>query len=288
MKQYIFSDLQTLANDFSKVYTNSEIGFGKCEESNADDQMFVVIESNRQLAQLNAFLNGYAGPVSSDVYLSGGETLQSQLKDLRAEESLHPSNTHIKRQIVATLNEITYKEYLHDANFDEVLDFDDLGISWGYSDEYNTCAGCSCILRTSPDSYGWSPPFFVEDEGGYICEECCEDGAYDESVLESCKNDNKAIPDFFDLDRLGLVKINEETLQNGWYGGQTDDPDSIIEALNNSNIDVWFTVQTRQFDLDFEVYVKSDNKAKAIEVFEATDITGEDPAVVLSNALRNL
>ena len=49
--------------------------------------------------------------------------------------------------------------------------FEKLGIEVEWSDEWEACYDCGKLVRTQPDSYGWTPEFTYDDNGLY-CKEC--------------------------------------------------------------------------------------------------------------------
>lgn len=250
-----------------------------------EGETFAIFDSWETVEGFSAFINGFSGLKGSKPYLRYGETLHNKYLEIKAESEANPDHWELKRKVEETLSHLLYSQYLA-SNSIEPISIDDFGIEWGFSDEYDTCCHCGAVVRISPDSYNWTAPLFVDCEG-YACDQCCESGQFDDYVLDSYRNKQKSIPDSFDLDRLGLVRINDETLESGWYGGQCDTPEPIIEALNAANIDVWFKVYPRQFDLSFDVYVESDNEERAKEILSGTDTRAkEDPAELLKRGLQ--
>lgn len=257
---------------------------------------FLVVGSWDEVAHITGLINGFEGlknhfgPYNGETLADERTKVEAQLaKELQDNPNHLGTHSRLRREIEAINSVILYKQHLHTQGIEDPKSIDDY-VDWGFNDEYDTCCGCShgCnnIVRTSPDSYSWTPPLFVDCEG-YACTECVEAGHYDDYVLDAYKNEQKSIPDDFDLNRLGLEQVNEETLENGLYGGQLDTPVPIIEAMNDAGIDVWFKVYPGQFDLSFDVYVKAEDLEKAKEVFNRTDTKAdEDPAVVCERGLR--
>lgn len=266
-----------------------EEGIVNLTHGKLDGEDFLIVESWDDVAYITGFLNGFTG-LKNHFGGWNGETLQEQRSKLEMDLAVTESNQHgtirrIKNEIEAINSNIAYKLHLEQAGIEEPKSIDDF-VEHGFSDEYTQCCNCTNILRTSPDSYSWTAPLFVEGEG-YVCSECIESGDFDDYVLDSFKNEEKSIPDDFDLDRLGLVKVNDDSFQNGWYGGQCDTPAPIIEALNDQDIDVWFKVFPRQFDLDFDVYVRVEDVDRAKQILSGVDVTAdEDPATLLERGLK--
>ncbi len=50
-------------------------------------------------------------------------------------------------------------------DFDKVLERAGYAVEW--SDEWATCDGCNNAVRTSPDSYCWTPSYVLDDDGVY-------------------------------------------------------------------------------------------------------------------------
>lgn len=265
------------------------------EYGDLDNDTFLVVQSWQDYYQLHGLINGFTG-LRDKPYRSKNETLVGLLiaKTQELESALKDNPTHhgthsrIKSEISDINNWILYSQYLSINNIDETSLDDIADISWGFADEYSRCAcgNCSNIVRTSPDCYEWTPPLFLEAEG-YISDECSESGNFDNEILEQYANEQKSLPDCRDPEDLGLIKINDQSFENGWYGGQNDTPEPIIEALNKHDIDVWFKVYPRQFDLDFDVYVKQEHENKAREILNSTDTAlSYDPKDQLAKGLK--
>lgn len=78
--------------------------------------------------------------------------------------------------------------------------FERLGVSIEWSDEWSTCGDCGKAVRTSPDSYGWTPAYNEKllNSGGFYCLECEPDknecGECGEELDKDC-NGNDRCPD---------------------------------------------------------------------------------------------
>jgi hypothetical protein len=78
---------------------------------------------------------------------------------------------------------------------DKELDFEDFvealtGVryNWGYDDEYTICSDCGNIIRTSPDSYSWTPNYYVGD-GYIVCKDCVKN--YTNTIVNDLTNNYK-------------------------------------------------------------------------------------------------
>lgn len=278
------SDLYELVEPYLDQWN---VWFNIGPENDSDDQL-IVFDCWGDLYAVYGLINGFTEQLKDKPYFYN-KTIQEHLAELQAQyRGLSPDaslgeKSRVERQIDATLQWIRFEKHLEGR--EEVLNFDDFELEAVFSDEYSVCACCGhVIVRTSPDSYCWTPPLFLEGEG-YICDKCAPE--YAEEVLEDYSNVERSIPDQFDTEDLGLVQINEESFQNGLYGGQLDEPGPIIEALNSQDIDVWFKVYPRQFDMDFDVYVREADESKAKAILEGVDTEADiDPAVACQQALK--
>lgn len=285
-KEEFFDKLYEYYREGGDAHFLDDIHTGKYEGED-----FLIVHNHETLVSLGAWINGYEGDLDLAV-VWGFESLNSELDKAEKElESVNPEHLgtkyRLEKRIKQLLNLSTYLRWI-EANELETVSLDDLGIEVGFSDEYDRCCGscngCENIVRTSPDSYSWTPPLYVDCEG-YACDECAPD--YSEYVLEEFCNVAKSIPDQFDTGELGLVQINEDSFQNGMHYGMDDSPEPIIKKMNEAGIDVWFKVHPSQFYIDFDVYVREADKDKAVEVLSNTDTyQGHSTAGNLEKGLR--
>jgi uncharacterized protein (TIGR02996 family) len=70
--------------------------------------------------------------------------------------------------------------------------FERLGVAIEWADEWSTCSDCGKALRTSPDSYGWTPAYNEKlvEHGEFLCLECCPDEVPDEPEAEPSEDDD--------------------------------------------------------------------------------------------------
>ncbi len=145
---------------------------------------------------------------------------------------------------------------------------------WGFSDEYTACTECSCVVQTSPDSYGWTADFVTSEDGDLVCSECWKDDP--EWVLEIKEgregpDSQPSLPRGFPYEDQGLSDVFGEDGQrmdyeSGLHPGQTDMPGPIVEALAKEGIPVWFAFTSGQFDIRFWPVVKEEHAAKAARI----------------------
>lgn len=155
---------------------------------------------------------------------------------------------------------------------------------WGFSDEYQLCDDCcNAVIRTSPNSYSWTPDFYEDPgTGERICSDCVDEG----EILDKYKNKNRGLPHFVDREANSLVVLDDLQYANGLHGGQTDDPKAVVKVLQAQEIDVWFDVSPGQFDVDFSPIVRQEDEEKAREALDGADTScGYDPAEVMKAGL---
>lgn len=169
-----------------------------------------------------------------------------------------------------------------------------IGISdiceFGFNDEYDTCKRCSALIRTSPDSYSWQPDFHFFEGEGNICHDCIRGNDELEAwYVEDHTNTNRLINLYVvdPTDKLGWVELEELDYENGLHPGQRDDPEAIIEALNEHGIDCIFRGWVGQFDVNWRVIVPESKESQAIEILEGSNTKlPYDPGTEMGKALR--
>lgn len=151
-------------------------------------------------------------------------------------------------------------EYDEDGKLD-VEDILDTNIV--FSDEYSLCYDCQKVVRTSPTHYGWQPDFYVSPSDGIICEKCFDDneGYQDEYIEEKINDPKSAINGLItedQLETLGWEKWNSQSYENGWYTGQTDEPQEIYNELKSKFEEIVFFIDSvGQFDTHFSVWTRN-------------------------------
>lgn len=272
--------LKTKEQFLEKMYDSfgSDDLFEGVEFGQYEGEDFLIVESWEALTRIGAVLNGYEGNLDIAV-VWGIENLNKEMNkaitELDNAKQENPDKPWIaqryEKRLKQLINLSDYHQWL-ESNEIESIDFNDIGIETGFSDEYSKCCGncngCQNIVRTSPDSYFWTPPLYIDGEG-FTCDDCAQD--HSEYVLEEYKNKTKSIPSQFNTDELGLVKVNDESYQQGMHEGMDDSPEPILKHLNNADIDVWFLVHPSQFYYEFDVYVRTEDKDRATEILAATD-----------------
>ena len=263
------------------------VNLGEC-----DGDTMLIVDSWETLTALHARINGYTGNCDLAVVFNFedlNKEFDKTVDDLESTLKANPDHlgtiSRLERKLKQLGNLVHYKRWVLDNEIEEV-NFNDFDIETGFTDEYSNCGNCySNIVRTSPDSYSWSAPLYLEDVG-CVCSDCAKD--FTEEVKESYKNECKSIPADFTPADLGLSKVNDESMENGMHEGMNDDPKLVIKALNESDIDCWFVVQPSQFYCSFDVYVEDKDFNRAWTILSGTSVEGVDISGNLKKALSNM
>ena len=141
----------------------------------------------------------------------------------------------------------------------DILERAGYAIEW--SDEWSTCEDCEKAVRTSPDSYSWSPACALIAECSIVCRNCLADNptAYLEELNgneHSCLTN--ALAQHIDVTEHGYEKYNPDSFESGLHRGQNDNPREIAKALRAKGITDFIFVQDEQsqFYIKFSVYVR--------------------------------
>lgn len=139
------------------------------------------------------------------------------------------------------------------------------GYAVEWSDEWSTCEDCGKAIRTSPDSYSWSPSYALINDCSVVCAECLSESPEDylsELIGDTNRCLSADLHARIQLEDFGFRRINDDDYESGWHPGQTDTPDKAIKALKASGAitdDTEFIfVQTEQsqFYTCWAVYVR--------------------------------
>lgn len=198
-------------------------------------------------------------------------------------------------KVIATGNWNDVRKWNADTRQFDVIDdtpskvgeqLEKLGCELEWGDEWANCSNCGKLVRTSGNSYGWTPSYAIL-QSDYVCKHCIEhDKAMLSDYLENLEND-PALADTFNLDLTKHgYKCLFDDLESGWYGGQNSDPKVIAKSLRDKQVFrfIFQIDSVGQFDCDFSVFVHEDEFEKVTGPIK-TD--GVDPADVLKHALQN-
>jgi hypothetical protein len=133
----------------------------------------------------------------------------------------------------------------------DILEMEGYGCEW--EDEWVECAECYEVIRITGDCYGWTP-FYWQSDDGFFCGNCVRE-TYKEEYLSFLKGNIGHANVLLDLDGCGYEQINGQ-FENGFYEGQADDPEKIVEVLHLFGIkDYIFQIDSvGQFDTNFSIY----------------------------------
>ena len=237
-------------------------------ESSLDGEPFLIFGGSEDYVNFNARLNGCNFPVSK-IDISVQTTISVEIQKCKDVLASDPENQVQKKRLKDLNTWLLYEQHLATNDAEEVC-LDDFNIEYGFSDEYSTCIECNCAIRIHPDSCEWTAPLFVEGEG-VVCDECADSGRWDDHVLDEYKNCAKTVPECIDLGRLNLVQVEGRSFQNGVHEGMTDDPNDVIQLLNENDIDCWFVASPSQFYVEFNVWVVEENLQKAQTLLSKID-----------------
>jgi len=144
-------------------------------------------------------------------------------------------------------------------------------VSLEWSDEWARCNDCGKAVRTSPDSYGWSPSWAWVSDTEMVCHECYKDNIDDivEYYLSETKYGfkNRALhSDFITfLDDLGFMCWQErdscKVYEIGFHRGQNDDPKKVYDEIIKDSKDwkiIFVITDIGQFDIHWTAYVRKE------------------------------
>lgn len=165
-----------------------------------------------------------------------------------------------------------------------------LGCELEWSDEWGTCNECCKIIRTSADSWGWTPSYHIGCDG-LECVDCIDM----ESYLESIEGDASSLNTLCDPESHGYDLVFDK-FENGLYRGQNADPELIGELMNDAGFSRWLLSVDRvgQFDASFSLWLhKSESEQddyngliKAKRTIERGKTDGPDIASAMRRSLE--
>jgi hypothetical protein len=135
----------------------------------------------------------------------------------------------------------------------------------GFVDSYARCSNCGKILRSSPDSYGWTPDY-TDIDGEYYCQDC----TLVDEVLENYACTLKSLPSFVRAMAKEEGTIVEMKLdwENGFHHGMDDSPEKIVNWLKEHDIEKWWwNVRPSQFNVDFSLLLQTEDIEKLAKLW---------------------
>lgn len=165
-----------------------------------------------------------------------------------------------------------------------------LGCELEWSDEWADCSECGKLIRTSPDSYSWTPSYIAQD-----CEVYCTDCADGKAYLEEMEGDPGSISQNFYPGDYGYVLIQDD-FEHGFHRGQDADPKLIGNLMSDAGFSRWvFYLDGKgQFDVKFSLWLHEEEAANddgngiilAKRVIERGNTDGPSVAEAMSRGLQ--
>lgn len=132
-----------------------------------------------------------------------------------------------------------------------------LGYEIEWEDEWASCGDCGKVVRTNPNSYGWTQYFAIIGECELVCGDCIKEFPY--KYLEGIENNPNHCTTFdLPLEDLGY-KMVEEDFESGFHPGQNDKPSAILERLLKNDPKgryIFVLDEQSQFYIGFSVWKK--------------------------------
>jgi hypothetical protein len=155
-----------------------------------------------------------------------------------------------------------------------------------FDDEWVNCENCGALVRTSGNCYGWQRSYFLSEVTGHICHVCLKENP--EEYLKELEGSYR-IPVIKQIrpSDFGYLLVGGG-LENGIYGGQTDNPQEIAKSLKEIGVTrVLFQIDSSgPFDVHFSCYVHQTESWRIDGSVWRTLKKGDiDPAEVLKNFL---
>lgn len=160
------------------------------------------------------------------------------------------------------LERLLVKEFPNDEDLrelDDLFGYD----KWGFDDEYTQCAHCYNVIRTSPDSYCWTPDFWLDEaEGEYVCGDCTREhfpDEYIEALVEKAAETGREVAcTVLDPADHNFREV-ASNMEHGLHHDQADSPTSLTAWSLAHNFQPVFTIRTGQFDVNFDLWLRNDD-----------------------------
>lgn len=143
--------------------------------------------------------------------------------------------------------------FIMEVDDKEFLNALELHFELEWSDEWGSCSNCGRYVRTSPNSYSWSPSYYLGD-GELLCKDCID---YEEILSEFVNDPNKAwIYNKKYLEEAGFCKMEGEDFHAG-IREISGNPRDIYKRIKekDKDIDIVFYIDcVEQFGMEVEIY----------------------------------
>ncbi len=138
------------------------------------------------------------------------------------------------------------------------------GYSLEWSDEWMIDYDHSKAYRTQGDSYHWQSSIRITDDGEMLTPDDDASNWIDSAAMTDASHTPEAVPDRIteaDIIDCGF-ELMDDTLENGFFDGQNDDPKAISKRLfDRGAIAVIFRIrEVSQFYIKFQAFAKFDNE----------------------------
>lgn len=113
-------------------------------------------------------------------------------------------------------------------------------------------------VRTSPDSYSWTPSYLLTEDGDVLTR---EDSAEEWINYVKCSDwchTPRALPSWINPEEYDFKAYREEVYQSGLHQGMNDDPKEVLVEIfgEDGNSEVVFTREHSQFYVEWKAWVK--------------------------------
>lgn len=132
-----------------------------------------------------------------------------------------------------------------------------LGYSCEWEDEWVSCCNCYKAMRSSPDSYGWSPYWARLSDYEIVCGDCIKESP--EEYLETLENSpTRCMTIDIDLEEHGYT-LMEDDFENGLHLGMDANPQEILSTYLEKYPDgkfIFVLDEPSQFYIKFSIWRK--------------------------------
>lgn len=129
-------------------------------------------------------------------------------------------------------------------------------VNYGYSDSYTQCAECGKLVEM--DNYVVNDCVLTE-YSGYVHHNCLDlEGYIEDEIVNNWERCLKGrFVSELNLNDLGWMKYNKQSLESGYYEGMTDSPSDIYKKVSKEYEDVIFVaINVSPFHVEYDVYVR--------------------------------
>jgi hypothetical protein len=161
---------------------------------------------------------------------------------------------------------------LFPRGIDKILEYAGYETEW--SDEWSVC-DCGKAVRTSPDSYSWSPSYAILGDCDFRCHECIVSDDPSDYLEEICGDHDRCVTESLarriDLGAAGYTRYAppEGQYESGLHAHMTDNPRKIAAEIKARGIDpsriLFVQTEQSQFYIKWEVWLKNEDDEETEE-----------------------